>query len=89
MPSMKNISNAFKQAAKAMGQGQRYSIANKQIKCPHCGNVTFSSGEAQLNTAWRTFLDMDWLDESATVLVCKKCSRIQWFGKKPTQLASE
>lgn len=88
MPSMKNISNAFKQAAKAYGPGQ-YSIADKQITCPHCGNDTFSKSEAQLNTALRTFLELDWLDESATVLVCLKCSRIQWFGKKPTKLSSE
>jgi uncharacterized protein len=86
MPSMKNISNAFKQAAKAMGPGQ-YSIADKQITCPHCGNATFSTGKAQLNSALSTFLELDWLDESATVLVCTQCSRIQWFGKKPTKLS--
>jgi predicted nucleic-acid-binding Zn-ribbon protein len=88
MPSLKNISNAFKQAAKVFGPG-KYSIADKQIKCPHCGNDTFSRGEAQLNTALRTFFKLDWLDESATVLVCTKCSRIQWFGKNPTKLFSE
>jgi ribosomal protein S27E len=88
MPSMKNVKNAFKQAAKAFGPGQ-YSSADIQIKCPHCGNDTFSSGSAQLNTAVRTFLNLDWADESATVLVCIKCSRIQWFGKAPTKLTSE
>jgi predicted nucleic-acid-binding Zn-ribbon protein len=87
MPTMKNISNAFKQASKAMGPGQ-YTIADKQIKCPHCGNDVFSRDEAQLNTALRTFLELDWLDQSATVLVCTKCSQIQWFGKSPTKLTS-
>jgi predicted nucleic-acid-binding Zn-ribbon protein len=88
MPSMKKISNAFKQGAKAFGPGQ-YSIADQPITCPHCGSDTFSRGDAQLNTALRTFLDLDWSDKSATVLICVKCSQIQWFAKQPTKLSAE
>jgi predicted nucleic-acid-binding Zn-ribbon protein len=88
MPSLKNLSKAFTRASKAFGPGQ-YSIAEKQIICPHCGNDTFARGEAQLNTALATFFKVDWADESATVLICTKCSRIQWFGKNPTKLFSE
>ena len=88
MPALKNVSNAFKRARKVFGPGQ-YSIAEKQIKCPHCGNDTFAMGEAQLNTALATFFKVDWANESATVMICTKCSRIQWFGKNPTKLLSE
>ncbi len=85
MPSTRRVANAFKQAAKAFGPGQ-YAIADKPISCPHCGGVTFQAGEAQLNTALRTLFKLDWLDESATILVCTQCSQIQWFGKRPERL---
>ncbi len=82
MPSVKNIANAFKQAASALGPGS-YEIDSKTITCPHCGNDVFARGEAQLNTSLMTFFKLDWLDASSTVLICTRCSQIQWFGKQP------
>ena len=86
MPSFKNIGNAFKKASSAMTQGQ-YEIEGKQIRCPHCGGDNFAQAEAQLNTSVMTFLNLDWLNRSAIVLVCTRCSQIQWFGKIPTRMA--
>lgn len=84
MPTMRKVTNAFKQAAKAFGPGE-YAMGDKPIQCPHCGNRTFEAGEAQLNKSLSTFFKLDWLDETATVLVCTRCSQIQWFGKRPTR----
>ena len=80
MPSIKKVTNAFKQAARAFGPG-KFEINGKEIICPHCGKDTFAKGEAQLNTSLMTFFKLDWLDETATVLICTQCSQIQWFGK--------
>ena len=84
MPSIRNVTNALKQAAKAFGPG-KFEIGGKEIICPHCGNDTFAKGEGQLNTSLMTFFQLDWLDETATVMVCAQCSQIQWFGKMPTR----
>ena len=84
MPSMRKVANAFQRAAAVFGPGE-YTVAGKPVQCPHCGGRTFQAGEAQLNTALATFFKLDWLDDSATVLVCTQCSQIQWFGKKPVR----
>ena len=67
------------------GRG-RYSAGGQEIACPHCGQQSFEEGSAQLNTAGLTFLNLDWLNKSATILICTNCSRIQWFAKPPQQL---
>jgi predicted nucleic-acid-binding Zn-ribbon protein len=85
MPTIKKVAKALKQAATAFGPGE-YSIADKAVQCPHCGGRTFEMGQAQLNKALSTFFKLDWLDETATILVCTQCSQIQWFGKQPTRV---
>jgi len=82
MPSIRQVTHALQKAAAVFGPGE-YALAGKPIHCPHCGGSTFQAGEAQLNTAAATFFRLDWLDDSATVLVCIHCSQIQWFGKRP------
>ncbi|EHF02941.1 hypothetical protein HMPREF1008_00586 [Olsenella sp. oral taxon 809 str. F0356] len=56
------------------------SIAGKAVVCPHCGGTRFLEGKAQLNTAGMSFLNLDWLNRSVTVLECAHCGRIQWFA---------
>jgi hypothetical protein len=85
MPTMRKVADAFKQAAQAFGPGE-YTMASKPVMFPHCGHRTFEAGEAQLNKALSTFFKLDWLDETATILVCTHCSHIQWFGKRPARL---
>ena len=85
MPSLHNVVNAFQKAAAVFGPGE-YALADKPIQCPHCSGRVFQVGEGQLNTALMTFFKLDWLDESATVLICTNCSQIQWFGKRPVRL---
>ena len=43
------------------------------------GAARFWKGEAQLNTAGLTFLDLDFLNRSATVLRCVDCGHLEWF----------
>ena len=70
---------AFKQGA----DPREYSIAGRRVRCPHCGNARFAPARALLNTSGLTFLNFDWADPSATILVCSECSRIEWFAQKP------
>jgi predicted nucleic-acid-binding Zn-ribbon protein len=67
--------------------GYKYkSQAGIQIFCHHCKYDHFHKGNALLNTRGLTFLDLDWLNESATTLVCHRCGFIHWFGKEVKQL---
>lgn len=86
---MANFFKALKRGAKAakdsLGPGQ-FEAGGRKVVCPHCKNDEFEQGSAQLNTAGLTFLGLDWLNKSASILVCTKCSLIQWFGLSPDKL---
>ncbi|MGE5354720.1 MAG: DNA-binding protein [Deltaproteobacteria bacterium] len=56
-----------------------YTIKNRELKCPICGNDKFHTRSAQLNTSFATFFNFDWANRSATCLVCSDCTHIQWF----------
>ena len=60
----------------------------KQISCSHCGGWDFELREAQLNTSLLTAADLDFLNHSASALVCSNCGHIEWFyqGKDLEQL---
>ena len=62
-----------------------YSLEGKPVDCPHCQGTQFTAGEAQLNTALATLIDLDWINKSATILTCTSCGQIQWFGVQPTR----
>jgi DNA-directed RNA polymerase subunit RPC12/RpoP len=78
--------NAFKAGLKGFKETSEpgeYQLAGRPVRCPHCGHQRFVSGHALLNTAGRTFFNMDYLDPSATTLVCAECGRIEWFAEEP------
>ncbi|MHC4943281.1 MAG: hypothetical protein ACYTG7_09715 [Planctomycetota bacterium] len=81
--------NAFKRGMKAMssddGAGS-YTLLGKKIDCPHCGKDQFIEGAAQLNTRMATFLDLDWVNKSATTLACANCGRIEWLMREPQRM---
>lgn len=86
---MSNIGKAAKQAAKGFAkamEGAEYEAAGKKIQCPHCASTIFGEGKAQLNTAGLSFLNLDWLNKSATTLICATCGNIQWFLRAPTRI---
>jgi len=62
-----------------------FSLEGKPVECPHCNGAEFIAGQAQLNTAILTLIELDWIDKSATILTCTSCGQIQWFGKQPAR----
>jgi hypothetical protein len=63
-----------------------YSVAGVRIRCPHCGGEDFDTGTALLNTSGLTLLGLDWANRSAHLLICTKCSHINWFLERPEQV---
>ena len=62
-----------------------YSLAGKLVNCPHCQGAQFMAGEAQLNTALASLIELDWLNKTAAILSCTTCGQIQWFSMPPTR----
>jgi len=70
--------------------GSKYiSEAKLQIYCLHCKHEFFELGKALLNTRGMSFLDLDWLNENATTLICKHCGYIHWFNKNVIEMRVE
>lgn len=65
---------------------RRFAAADRPIQCTHCGNDRFDARDMLLNTRGLTFLKLDWLNQSATALVCASCGQIQLFGGRPAVL---
>ncbi|MCF8012329.1 MAG: hypothetical protein K9L17_13580 [Clostridiales bacterium] len=66
--------------------GREYKANDIQIKCIHCKHTKFELGKALLNSRGLTFLDLDWLNESAKILICKRCGYIHWFSGEITEI---
>jgi predicted nucleic-acid-binding Zn-ribbon protein len=62
-----------------------FSLEGRPVSCPHCDGTQFEMGEAQLNTAFATLIELDWLNKTASILSCTTCGQIQWFGRPPTR----
>lgn len=60
---------------------RKYRAAGRILKCTHCEFEGFECSRVQLNTAFLTFLDLDWLNPNARVFNCQKCGKLQWFGE--------
>lgn len=85
---MKNTVKGLKAGVKGFfrsvaGGNRQYEAAGRQILCTHCGGDTFEQHEAMLNTTGATLLNLDWLNQSGTALICDTCGLIQWFGRRP------
>ena len=63
-----------------------YTIADKQSRCPHCGETTFFTRRSLLATRGSAGVDLEWLSPSATILICAECGRIEWFAHEPTEI---
>jgi hypothetical protein len=64
----------------------RFEAGGTPVLCAHCSNDSFEARHILLNTRGLTFLKLDWLNRSATALVCAKCGRIQLFAVPPVAL---
>ena len=49
------------------------------LKCAVCGGKDFHERRALLNTPMMTFMNLDFMNESATLRVCADCGFIHWF----------
>jgi len=67
---------------------REYSVAGRTVKCPHCSETKFAPGRALLNTRAASFLNLDWTNSSAAVLVCAECGRIEWFAQEPDEISN-
>ncbi|PHS13163.1 MAG: hypothetical protein COA86_17575 [Kangiella sp.] len=85
MTFFKKLGKGFKGAYQALSSDE-YEIKNVKAKCIHCGHNNFERGEAQLNTAGMTFVNLDWANENAYLLSCKDCSYIMWFAEQPKKI---
>ena len=56
-----------------------YEIAGESVRCSHCGDSRFDEREGKINTTGMTFLNLDWANQSAKVLVCQNCGHLEWF----------
>ncbi len=65
-------------AKAALGPG-RYAAGGKAIACPHCGGDLFRERSALLVRRGAAFAEVEWGGKGATILICIRCSRIQWF----------
>jgi predicted nucleic-acid-binding Zn-ribbon protein len=61
-----------------------FSLEGKSVQCPHCDGTQFIAGEAQLNTALMTLIELDWINKTASILTCTSCGQIQWFSVGPS-----
>lgn len=76
----------FKRMKKAYQAGfgpSRFQAAGQIIHCPHCGRDIFEQSRALLNTSGLTLLGLDWLNQSASILICHHCGYIQWWKDSP------
>ncbi|MCX7553625.1 zinc ribbon domain-containing protein [Marinicella sp. S1101] len=85
MSFFKTLKRGFKGAAKAVS-ADSYVINGMAVNCVHCGGKHFDEGQAQMNTAGLTFLNLDWANKSATVMVCKTCTHVMWFARSPEKV---
>ena len=60
-------------------QASAFEIADRLLRCQHCGHQQFFEKSAQLNTEFLTFLKLDWLNQSGRLFVCSRCGFIHWF----------
>ncbi len=60
-------------------ESEEVVISGRPLRCTICEHQRFWRRKAQLNTAVATFFSFDWLNPSATCVVCERCGHIHWF----------
>ncbi len=83
---LKGIGVGLKAAAKSLITAPtRFRVGDHSLVCPVCGHDEFNRRSMLMNTSGMTLMNMDWLNDSACVLVCKQCSRIELFAESPSE----
>ena len=87
---MARFVDALKAGVEGFKEGNEprtFTIAEKPVRCPHCGGSKFTLTSALLNTRGLTVLGADWADPSASILICAACGRIEWFAEEPSEIS--
>ena len=58
-----------------------FEVVGKRVSCSHCRGTRFVAKDFLLNTWLLSLLRIDWLDSSATALICQKCGQLTWFAQ--------
>jgi hypothetical protein len=74
---------SFGDESTATGQAKRFEVVGKTVKCPHCGGVLFETRDFVMNTIGPFVSRVEWLNGTATALICGSCGRIQLFAMAP------
>nr|WP_106779376.1 hypothetical protein [Lysinibacillus timonensis] len=69
--------------------GREYKANEIEVSCVHCKHNKFEQSKALLNTRGLTFFDIEWLNDSATTLLCKRCGFIHWFRGKVEEIKND
>lgn len=62
-----------------LGDASAVEIAGRPLVCQHCGYDQFIEREAQLQTAFLTFFNLELFGKSANLYACGQCGFIHWF----------
>ena len=54
----------------------------KSLECIVCQHTRFWKRSAQLNTRLATFVQLEWVNPSATCYICDRCGYVHWFMKR-------
>ena len=63
----------------ASNEPEIVQVKGRPFRCQVCNHDLFLTRSAQLNTAGLTFLDLDWMNQSATCVICADCGYVHWF----------
>jgi len=78
MSNLKSITHGLKAAAASLfsKEENEFVIAGRTLVCTHCDGTKFKKRTYKMTTVFREGL----LADDASVLICKGCSRIEWFN---------
>ncbi|MEC0370619.1 hypothetical protein [Paenibacillus chibensis] len=85
----KGLFKRFAKKIKASAGPGPYQVNGIQVICVHCRHDQFDHGFAQLNTALLSFLNLDFANRSANILICHRCGYIHWFNKDIKRIPSD
>ena len=63
------------------GDGELFESGGRNIVCTQCGHDRFRKRRVLLNTRGLTYLNLDWLNQGAMALTCRRCGLVQLFAK--------
>lgn len=65
--------------ARPAGPSVALQFGGKRVACPICGDTDFAARKVMLNTRKLTFFNLDFLNKTATIYRCLRCSHLLWF----------